>query len=139
MFATCNNLASVGLLDVRPQFKPQLRHRNEIWKYISSVTSSLCRFLAKNRSVNKTAMKSFSKKSVVRNLILRNCIYRLLMYKINTHNTSDVRSYVNNPGWRFVMTNYVSNDFNCYVFYANFCILKCICLFVFLFNYSIII
>ena len=32
------------------------------------------------------------------------------MYKINTHNISGVRNYVNNPNWRVVMTNYV-----CYV------------------------
>ena len=30
-----------------------------------------------------------------------------LMYKINTHNTSGVRNYVNSLGWRVIMTNYV--------------------------------
>ena len=29
------------------------------------------------------------------------------MYKINTHNVSGVRNYVNNPDWRVTMTNYV--------------------------------
>ena len=29
------------------------------------------------------------------------------MYKINTHNISGVSSYVNNPDWRVVITNYV--------------------------------
>ena len=33
------------------------------------------------------------------------------MYKINTHNISGVRNWVNNPDWRVVMTNYVIVSF----------------------------
>ena len=71
----------VGLLDVKPGFEVQTRHQNKIQKVFLR-RFPLSRFLARTLRANKSAMKSFSKKSVVRSR---------LMYKINTHNISCVR------------------------------------------------
>ena len=65
----------------------------------------LSSLLAKTLRVNKIPMESFSK-----NLSFGvdfKLYFPLLMYKINTHNISGMRNYVNNPNWRIVMTNYV--------------------------------
>ena len=55
----------VGLSEEKPGFEPQGRHNNKIRKEFRR-RFSLNRFLAKTLRVNKIAMKSFSKKSVIR-------------------------------------------------------------------------
>ena len=55
----------VGLKAEKPGFEPQARHQNKIRKVFRR-RFPLSRFLAKTLRVNKIAMKSFSKKSVVR-------------------------------------------------------------------------
>ena len=55
----------LGLLDVKSAFEPQARCQNKIQKIFPRLLP-LRRFLAKTLIVNKIAMKSFLKKSVVR-------------------------------------------------------------------------
>ena len=60
----------------------------------------------KSQRVNRIAMKSFSNKNLSIGVDLK--FYVLpLKNKINTHNISGVRNYVNNLDWRIVMTNYI--------------------------------
>ena len=70
-------------------FVSQLRHQNKILKNISSTISSHSRFLTKILKVNKSAMKKFLKKSVVRS---RRETLGPATHKINELNVSGVRS-----------------------------------------------
>ena len=59
------SLIDSGLLDEKPGFEPQVRHQNKMQKVLLR-RFPLSRFLAKTMNATKIAMKSFSKKSVVR-------------------------------------------------------------------------
>ena len=68
----------VGLLNVRPEFKPQIRHQNENMKIIRR-RLSLIRFLAKTLRVNKIDMIKASQKSI------ENSSYSGLQQRSNIH------------------------------------------------------
>ena len=74
-----------GLLDEKPAFEPQVRHRNKIRKLFP-----LSRFLAKTLRANKIALK-ISQKNLSFGIDFKLYVPPL-MYKINAHNISGVRN-----------------------------------------------
>ena len=83
----------VGLLDVRPEFKPQIRHHNENMKLFLR-PFHLCSFLAKNLRVNKPAMNKLLKKKNLSFAVDFKLQVPPLLQKMNAHNLSGVKSQV---------------------------------------------
>ena len=79
-----------GLLNVRSGFEPQARHRKRKQKVLLRQLS-LSRLLAKTLSINKIAMKNYSKN------LSYEVDFKLQLPSKLIHNISGVRNQINNP------------------------------------------